>query len=73
MQPPYKYVLSRNHRQNINLTTQLRRAGIPYNVTRVDRPDQAIESYAGAIVKFLSPAVPFWLVNGIYWKTATLI
>ncbi len=28
-----------------NLTTQLRRAGIPYNVTRVERPDQAIESY----------------------------
>lgn len=29
-----------------NLTTQLRRADIPYQVTRVDRPDQGIESYA---------------------------
>ncbi|MCB9419102.1 MAG: ABC transporter permease subunit [Ardenticatenaceae bacterium] len=30
----------------VNLTTRLRRAGIPYNVTRFDRPDQAIESYS---------------------------
>lgn len=30
----------------VNLTTRLRRAGLPYEVTRVDRPDQAIESYA---------------------------
>ena len=29
-----------------NLTTQLRRADIPYQITRVDRPDQGIESYA---------------------------
>lgn len=30
----------------VNLTMRLRQAGIPYEVTRVDRPDQAIESYA---------------------------
>lgn len=29
-----------------NFTAQLRRAGVPYRVTRFDRPDQAIDGYA---------------------------
>lgn len=31
----------------INLTAQLRAAGIPYEVDRFERPDQAIEAYGG--------------------------
>jgi general L-amino acid transport system permease protein len=31
----------------VNLTNQLRAAGIPYDVDRFDRADQAIEAYAG--------------------------
>ena len=55
----------------INLTSQLRAANVPFTVNRSDRPDQAITTYAEA-VKFLWPIRRRWLLSGIYESTVPI-